>query len=111
VSQQSNLLGWFYFRWQRVVLTWSLQKGLWLYIDGQFRGLTKTPKTTPRDVVDESSDFIIGRRNIGDDYKPAEFSIGSISIFKRFLDKKAVSTVVGEKSKFSVSFSSPDTRR
>ncbi|XP_032238898.2 uncharacterized protein LOC5513456 isoform X2 [Nematostella vectensis] len=84
-------------RWQRVVLTWGLEKGLWLYIDGQFRASTKTPKTVPRDVIDESSEFIIGRKNIGDDMKPADFAIGSLAIFSQFLDKKAVSKVFGGK--------------
>ncbi|XP_078359624.1 uncharacterized protein LOC144644082 isoform X3 [Oculina patagonica] len=77
-------------RWQRVVLSWSLSDGLWLYTDSQFRGWTKTPKSVPRDVVTESGDFIVGRKNVGPDFSPAEFSIGSLAIFPRFLEKKDV---------------------
>ncbi|XP_022799604.1 uncharacterized protein LOC111337536 isoform X3 [Stylophora pistillata] len=84
-------------RWQRVVLSWSLSDGLWLYTDSQFRGWTKTPKSVPRDVVSESADFIVGRKNVGPEYSPAEFSIGSLAIFPRFLEKKDVEKIYGGK--------------
>ncbi|XP_027047022.1 uncharacterized protein LOC113674731 isoform X3 [Pocillopora damicornis] len=84
-------------RWQRVVLSWSLSDGLWLYTDSQFRGWTKTPKSVPRDVVSESADFIVGRKNVGPEYTPAEFSIGSLAIFPRFLEKKDVEKIYGGK--------------
>ena len=89
-------------RWQRVALTWSLEKGLWLYIDNQFRSYTKRPRSKPRDVVSESSEFLIGRKNIGDETSPAQFSIGSIGIFDRFLDpeKKEIEKIFGGKSKY-----------
>ena len=89
-------------RWQRVVLSWSLSDGLWLYTDSQFRGWTKTPKSVPRDVVAESADFVVGRKNVGPDVSPAEFSIGSLAVFPRFLEKKDVEKVFGGKSKYCV---------
>ena len=97
-------LSWLCFapRWQRVVLSWSLSDGLWLYTDSQFRGWTKTPKSVPRDVVAESADFVVGRKNVGPDVSPAEFSIGSLAVFPRFLEKKDVEKVFGGKSKYSV---------
>ena len=85
-------------RWQRVVLSWSLSDGLWLYTDSQFRGWTKTPKSVPRDLVTESADFIVGRKNVGPDYSPAEFSIGSLAVFPRFLEKKDVEKIFSGKS-------------
>lgn len=85
-------------RWQRVVLSWSLSDGLWLYTDSQFRGWTKTPKSVPRDVVAESGDFVVGRKNVGPDFSPAEFSIGSLAVFPRFLEKKDVEKVFSGKS-------------
>ena len=85
-------------RWQRVVLSWSLSDGLWLYTDSQFRGWTKTPKSVPRDVVTESGDFIVGRKNVGPDFSPAEFSIGSLAVFPRFLEKKDVEKLFSGKS-------------
>lgn len=84
-------------RWQRVVLSWSLSDGLWLYTDSQFRGWTKTPKSVPRDLVTESADFIVGRKNVGPDYSPAEFSIGSLAVFPRFLEKKDVEKIFSGK--------------
>ena len=88
----------FAFRWQRVVLSWSLSDGLWLYTDSQFRGWTKTPKSVPRDVVSESGDFVVGRKNVEPDTSPAEFSIGSLAIFPRFLEKKDVEKIYSGKS-------------
>ncbi|XP_074615208.1 uncharacterized protein LOC141874734 isoform X6 [Acropora palmata] len=84
-------------RWQRVVLSWSLSDGLWLYTDSQFRGWTKTPKSVPRDVMEESGEFIVGRKNVGSDVSPAEFSIGSLAVFPRFLEKKDVEKVFSGK--------------
>lgn len=84
-------------------MSWSLSDGLWLYTDSQFRGWTKTPKSVPRDVVSESADFIVGRKNVGPEYTPAEFSIGSLAIFPRFLEKKDVEKIYGGKSEYRLS--------
>ena len=67
-------------------------------MDSQFRGLTKTPETVPLDVAPESGDLVIGRKNIGPEYSPAEFSFGSLAIYTRFLEKKDVEKVFGGKS-------------
>jgi len=51
-------------------------------------------------VVAESADFVVGRKNVGPDYSPAEFSIGSLAVFPRFLEKKDVEKVFSGKSKY-----------
>eukprot|EP00795_Rhopilema_esculentum_P005038 gene5038-148_t len=85
-------------RWQRIVMTWRLDKGLWVYIDGAFRGLTKTPKTLPVVFKKEPELLVIGRKNVGPDFRGAKFGIGSFAIFSRFLTRKETEHVFAVKN-------------
>ncbi len=69
-------------------MTWRLDKGLWVYTDGAFRGLTKTPKTLPTVFKNEPEGLVIGRKTVGPDFDGAEFGIGSFAIFSRFLSRQ-----------------------
>ena len=89
-----------FFRWQRIVISWRLDKGLWVYIDGAFKGLTKTPKTLPVVFKKEPEVLVIGRRNIGPNFQGAKFGIGSLAIFGRFLSRKETEHVFAVKCKF-----------
>ena len=51
-------------------------------------------------MVAESADFVVGRKNVGPDHSPAEFSIGSLAVFPRFIEKKDVEKVFSGKSKY-----------
>ena len=79
-------------------MTWRLDKGLWVYIDGAFRGLTKTPKTLPVVFKKEPELLVIGRKNVGPDFRGAKFGIGSFAIFSRFLTRKETEHVFAVKS-------------
>ena len=80
-------------------MTWRLDKGLSVYIDGSFRGLTKTPRTLPIESKQEVNEFVIGRKAIGPDFQGAEFGIGSLAIYSRYLNRQGAEKVFGIKGK------------
>ncbi|XP_057314445.1 uncharacterized protein LOC130655679 isoform X2 [Hydractinia symbiolongicarpus] len=82
-------------RWQRIVMTWRLDKGLWVYLDGTFRGYTKSPMTLPLQGRDQQKRFYIGRRTTGTDYAGAQFAFGSLAIYGRFLSRVDTENVFG----------------
>ena len=81
-------------------MTWRLDKGLWVYVDGAFRGLTKTPKTLPVVFKKEPELLVIGRKNVGPEFNGAEFGIGSLAVFSRFLTRKETEHVFAVKGKY-----------
>lgn len=86
------------FRWQSIALSWQLSKGLTLYIDGNFRSTTKKPNVIPVVLRKSKSAFIIGKKNGEESVGSAEFSIGSLAIYERFLRNKDMDKVFGDRS-------------
>ena len=82
-------------RWQRVVMTWRLDKGLWVYIDGAFRGYTKIPTTLPEQPKDSPKRFLVGRKTTGPKYAGAQFAFGSLAVYNRFLSRQDTENVFG----------------
>ena len=82
-------------RWQRVVMTWRLDEGLWVYLDGTFRGYTKLPTTLPEQSKETPRRFLIGRKNTGPNYAGAQFAFGSLAIYGRFLPRHETENVFG----------------
>ena len=82
-------------------MSWSLAKGLTLYIDGNFRGSTKLPKSVPlpRAKLDSPSELIIGKANNGQNDGSAEFAISSLAVYDRYLDDVDMGSLFGDKSK------------
>ena len=64
-------------RWQRVVMTWRLDKGLWVCLDGVFRGHTLIPLTLPEKPLEQTKHFVIGRKIFGPsgDYAGAQVGL------------------------------------
>jgi hypothetical protein len=86
-------------RWQRVALSWSLAKGLTLYMDGNFRGATKLPKSVPIVARQASSEFIIGKKMKDSKLGSAEFAISSLAVYERYLTDNDMGGLFGDKSK------------
>ena len=86
-------------RWQRVAVSWSLAKGVTLYMDGNFRGSTKLPKSVP--IIDRkgNSEFIIGKKMKDSKLGSAEFAISSLAVYERYLTDNDMSGLFGDKSK------------
>ena len=87
-------------RWQRVALSWSLAKGLTLYMDGNFRGATKLPKSVPIVARKASSEFIIGKKMKDSKLGSAEFAISSLAVYERYLTDNDMGGLFGDKSKW-----------
>lgn len=81
------------------MLSWSLAKGLTLYMDGNFRSSTKLPKSVPIVGGKTSSHFIIGKNNQGPKVGSSEFAISSLAIYDRYLNEDDMSGLFGDKSK------------
>ncbi|XP_065670481.1 uncharacterized protein LOC100203426 isoform X30 [Hydra vulgaris] len=82
-------------RWQRVMMSWRLDKGLWVYLDGAFRGFTKTPITLPEEIKEIPKKLVVGRKIIGPDYAGAQFAFGCLAVYGRYLSHKESSLVFG----------------
>lgn len=82
-------------RWQRVVMTWRLDKGLWVYLDGVFRGHTKIPLTLPEKPVEQTKRLVIGRKVSGPDYAGAQFAFGALGVYTRFMSRNDAENVFG----------------
>lgn len=93
-------------RWQRIVMTWRLDKGLWVYLDGTFRGYTKSPMTLPLQGRDQQKRFYIGRKTTGPDYAGAQFAFGSLAIYGRFLSRVDTENVFGGAGKDTLPYMS-----
>jgi hypothetical protein len=79
-------------------LSWSLAKGLTLYIDGNFRGATKLPKSVPIVARKGSSEFIIGKKVKDSKLGSSEFAISSLAIYERYLTDDDMAGLFGDKS-------------
>ncbi|XP_065639356.1 uncharacterized protein LOC100203426 isoform X12 [Hydra vulgaris] len=82
-------------RWQRVMMSWRLDKGLWVYLDGAFRGFTKTPITLPEEIKEIPKKLVVGRKIIGPDYAGAQFAFGCLAVYGRYLSHKESNLVFG----------------
>ena len=84
-------------------MTWRLDKGLWVYLDGVFRGHTKIPITLPEKSVEQTKHFVIGRRIFGPsgDYAGAQFAFGALGVYTRFLSRSDAEQVFGGTGKES----------
>lgn len=82
-------------RWQQIVMTWRLDKGLWIYLDGMYRGHTLTPEVLPEEVTDVPKRFCIGRKNKGPDFDGAVFGFSSLAIYGRYLKRTETEKVFG----------------
>ena len=76
-------------------MTWRLDKGLWVYLDGSFRGVTKVPTTLPKESGDTPKRFLIGRKTKGPDYAGAQFGFGSLAVYTRYLNRDGADKVFG----------------
>lgn len=82
-------------RWQQVVITWRLDKGLWVYLDGSFRGFTTIPETLPGQTKESPQKFYIGRKIVGTPAAGAKFAFGCLATYTRFLTKDDTENVFG----------------
>ena len=96
-------------RWQEVVMTWRLDKGLWVYLDGSFRGFTKIPETLPMLMKESPKRFFIGRKIVGPDYYGSQFAFGCLGLFTRFLSRQDTENVFGGTGESSFSKSLPSS--
>ena len=82
-------------RWQRVMMSWRLDKGLWVYLDGAFRGFTKIPTTLPEEIKEFPKKLVVGRKILGPDYAGAQFAFGCLAVYGRYLSHKDSNLVFG----------------
>lgn len=70
-----------------------------MYMDGNFRGSTKLPKSVPIVARKGRSDFIIGKKDKGTKGNSAEFAISSLALYERYLTDSDMGGLFGDKSK------------
>ena len=86
-------------RWQEIVMTWRLDKGLWIYVDGMFRGHTLSPQPLPKEDLSTPKRLTIGRKNSGPEKSGAVFGFSSLAIFGRYLSRTDSEKVFGNTGK------------
>jgi len=89
-------------RWQEIVMTWRLDKGLWIYVDGMFRGHTLSPQSIPRDDRSTPKRLTIGRKNSGPEKSGAVFGFSSLAVFGRYLSRTDSEKVFGNTGGFLI---------